>query len=127
MSKYFSKEVLECHGDGCCDGGADNVNPRLLDLLDELVEAVGHTVDLNCVYRCPEHNEEVGGVADSQHVLGNAADIDRPEELSMEEFYEVVSSIPFDGIGVYYEDAGDFIHVDVRYGGVDAGIYWEEE
>ena len=31
--------------------------------------------------------------------------------------------IPFDGRGVYRE--GQFIHLDVRDGGVEGGYYWE--
>lgn len=121
-SKYFSDDELECHGDGCCDGGAYNVNPRLLQLLDQLRENIGGPLVLSCAYRCPQHNAEVGGVPSSQHVAGNAADILRPSWLTMGQFDWYVRQLPFDGIGIYYDS--DFIHVDVREGGDYGGYNW---
>ena len=61
-SKYFSDDELRCHGDGCCDGGVENINPLLLEKLDALREMIGGPIELSCAYRCPIHNEEVGGV-----------------------------------------------------------------
>ena len=95
-SKYFSDAELQCHGDGCCDGGAYNVSPRLLELLDQLRENIGGPLNLSCAYRCPAHNAEVGGVPNSQHALGNAADILCPDWLSMGEFRWYVEQLPFD-------------------------------
>lgn len=127
-SKYFSDSELMCHGawQGHCDCGeesAQNVNPRLLELLDQLRENVGGPLSLSCAYRCPSHNEAVGGVANSQHRLGNAADVLCPDWLSMGEFKWYCEQLPFDGIGVYY--GSQFIHCDVRDGGVHGGYYWE--
>lgn len=122
-SAYFSDAELQCHGDGCCDGGAYNVNPRLLELLDQLRENIGGPITPTCVYRCPAHNAEVGGAPGSQHTLGNAADLACPDWLSMGEFLWYCQQLPFDGIGVYYDD--QFIHVDVREGGCYAGYSWE--
>ena len=135
-SNYFSDEELMCHGadQGDCDCGiesAQNVNPRLLELLDQLRENVGGPLSLSCAYRCPSHNEAVGGVANSQHVQGNAADVLCPDWLTMGEFKWYVEQLPFDGIGYYPPDGGDedsvggFGHCDVREGCVGAGYYWE--
>ena len=126
-SNYFSDEELMCHGaeQGDCDCGiesAQNVNPRLLELLDQLRENVGGPLSLSCAYRCEAHNSRVGGAAYSQHVQGNAADVLCPDWLTMGEFKWYVEQLPFDGIGVY--EAG-FIRCDVREGGVGAGYYWE--
>ena len=66
-------------------------------------------------YRCPEHNAAVGGVNDSQHTEGKAADI-RIEGLTLQQMYDRAKSIPAflnGGIGVY---DGGFIHVDIRNG-----------
>lgn len=117
-----------CHGawQGDCDCGeesAQNVNPRLLELLDQLRENVGGPLSLSCAYRCPSHNEAVGGVPGSQHALGNAADVLVPDWLDIDEFLWYTQQLPFDGRGVY-RDSG-FIHLDVRDGGVEGGYYWE--
>ena len=127
-SKYFSDAELMCHGadQGDCNCGEDTayrVNPRLLELLDQLRENVGGPLELSCAYRCPAHNAAVGGVENSQHVLGNAADIIVPDWLTIDQFLWYTQQLPFDGRGVY-RDSG-FIHCDVREDGVDAGYYWE--
>ena len=127
-SKYFSDAELMCHGadQGDCSCGEDTayrVNPRLLELLDQLRENVGGPLELSCAYRCPAHNAAVGGVEYSQHVLGNAADIIVPDWLTIDQFLWYTQQLPFDGRGVY-RDSG-FIHCDSREGGIDAGYYWE--
>lgn len=127
-SKYFSDAELMCHGadQGDCDCGEETayrVNPRLLELLDQLRENVGGPLELSCAYRCPAHNAAVGGVEYSQHVLGNAADIIVPDWLTIDQFLWYTQQLPFDGRGVY-RDSG-FIHCDVREGGIGAGYYWE--
>ena len=44
------------------------IDKRLVDLLDAIRERLGVPLYINSGYRCPEHNEEVGGVPNSQHV-----------------------------------------------------------
>lgn len=120
-SEHFSNEELACH---CCGEGADIVSDRLLELLEQLRENIGGPIEISCAYRCPSHNAEVGGVPDSQHVLGTAADIQTPDYEhcnTPEQLKWYCEQLPFDGIGLY--DWG--CHVDVREGGVGAGIYWE--
>ena len=127
-SKYFSDVELMCHGadQGDCNCGEETayrVNPRLLELLDQLRENVGGPLKLSCAYRCPAHNAAVSGVENSQHVLGNAADIIVPDWLTIDEFLWYTQQLPIDGRGVYRNSG--FVHCDVRDGGVDAGYYWE--
>ena len=127
-SKYFSDEELMCHGvcQGDCDCGiesAQNVNPRLLELLDQLRENVGGPLSLSCAYRCESHNAAVGGCANSQHVQGNAADVICPDWLTIDEFLWYTQQLDFDARGVY-RDSG-FIHLDVRSGGIGDDYYWE--
>lgn len=127
-SKYFSDAELMCHGadQGDCNCGEETayrVSPRLLELLDQLRENVGGPLELSCAYRCSAHNAAVGGVENSQHVLGNAADIIVPDWLTIDEFLWYTQQLPFDGRGVYRNSG--FVHCDVRDGGVDAGYYWE--
>ena len=90
------------------------MNPVLLDKLDELRESIGVPIYVSCGYRCPEHNLEVGGVENSQHVLGNASDI-YTDNLSVDELANAAVDTGFDGIGRYYDS--QFVHVDVRDNG----------
>ena len=62
------------------------------------------------------HNAEVGGVPNSQHVLGTAADITIPE-IGFDRARELAESIDFDGTGFYSpldSCVAWFIHVDTR-------------
>lgn len=119
MSKYFDADEITCN---CgCGKGLDIVKPILLESLDKLRERWGKPIYASCMYRCPEHNYAVGGVEDSQHVLGNAADIYVDGDYN--EFYVfVLNSKLFDAVG-YYPDS-EFVHVDVRSGGTEPNGYW---
>lgn len=121
-SRYFSDYELECHGENCCNGGVDKINPILLEKLDKLREMIGGAVELSCAYRCPIHNEEVGGVPNSQHVQGNAADVQTPDYEychTPEQLAWYAEQVGFDGIGIY--DWG--CHVDVRDDGESPNYY----
>ena len=52
----------------------DNLN-RLADYLDVIREKVGKPILINSGFRCPVLNKAVGGVANSQHQKGLAADL----------------------------------------------------
>lgn len=123
MSTYFSDEETSCH---CCgqlpDGG---MNPVLMEKLDALREMIGGPIEISCGYRCPAHNAEVGGVPDSQHVLGNAADVQTPSYeacCTPEQLHWFCQQIGFDGIGLYSWGC----HVDCRDNGESPNAYnWE--
>ena len=48
---------------------------KLKDLLNTIRAAYGKPITVNSGYRCPKLNQYVGGVANSQHLHGQAADI----------------------------------------------------
>lgn len=52
----------------------DNLN-RLADYLDGIREKLGKPILINSGYRSPMLNKAVGGVANSQHLKGLAADV----------------------------------------------------
>lgn len=118
LSEHFSSDEFACHH---C-GQVTEIHPRLIELLEQLRKNCGRPLHINSGYRCPVHNAEVGGVKNSQHVFGTAADVALPAGLSFGEFKWYVEQLPFDGVGFY---PNDFIHVDVRNGGVDSKIFWE--
>lgn len=120
LSAHFDASEFTCHH---CGAGADKISHRLIELLERLRANMGGIpLHVNSGYRCPVHNRNVGGVPDSQHVKGTAADIATPAGMSFADFKWYVESVPFDGIGFY---APDFIHVDVRNGGVGSHVIWE--
>lgn len=52
----------------------DNLN-RLADYLDDIREKFGKPILVSSGYRCPMLNKAVGGVVNSQHLKGLAADL----------------------------------------------------
>ena len=109
-SKYFSDEEMACK---CCGQLPEvGMDSRLLDVLDAMREAVGGPLSLSCAYRCPSHNAEVGGVPNSQHVQGCAADVLLPDGLTVDELAKIAEQAGADGIGKYYDS--EFVHVDTR-------------
>lgn len=108
LSQHFSRKEFECR---CC--GRLQLDSHLVEGLEALRALAGVPVVIDAGYRCPRHNQEVGGVPNSEHTRGLAADIRLPG-LSLQQMFELVAQVPqfaAGGIGVYDED---FLHVDVR-------------
>lgn len=119
--KYFDMHEFACHHCGQLPEGG--MTPVLLEKLDELRERLGRPVIVSSGYRCPVHNRNVGGVSNSQHVRGTAADIYCPG-VSVGELADMAAEIGFDAVGRYYGQG--FVHVDCRDGGCRPGYYtWE--
>ena len=81
--KYFSLSEFS-HSDTAVSLGIDNTIPKecveriqhlVHCVLDPLRELWGLPIRVTSGYRCPELNDEVGGVEDSYHMEGCAADI----------------------------------------------------
>ncbi len=96
------------------------IDKRLVDLLERIRERVGEPVHISSGYRCPEHNAEVGGVPNSQHVLGTAADI-WCDSTSVDQLADIAREEGAGGVGRYYGQG--FVHVDVR----DYEADWDDQ
>jgi uncharacterized protein YcbK (DUF882 family) len=108
LSAHFSRKELACR---CC--GRMQIEKRLIDALQDLRRRAGVPIVIHAAYRCPAHNREVGGVPNSEHTRGLAADIHVPG-FSLQAMYDLASQVPLfaeGGIGAYDTD---FLHVDVR-------------
>ena len=74
--KYFKKSEFKCQcGGKYCNGYPANISPKLIDILEKLRAYFGKPVTITSGLRCSKHNAEVGGVSNSQHQYGKAADI----------------------------------------------------
>ena len=119
MGKYFT--IAEMAKSETADAkGIDNRIPKdllpnvqnLIDkVLDPLREAYGKPITVNSGYRCPELNKAVGGVDNSFHLDGCAADLDT--RLSKSEngklFDYIKEHMPFTELG--WEGNGAWVHV----------------
>lgn len=122
IGTYFDDYEFSCNCDRHeQDGQGHNVldhiiDKRLVDLLDDIRERIGQPITINSGYRCEPHNKGVGGVSNSQHCLGTAADITY-DGVDVDYLAQVAEECMSDlgiegGIGTYYHQ--DFVHVDVR-------------
>lgn len=57
------------------NGIEESVEALVENVLDPAREKLGKAIVVNSGFRCPLHNGAVGGVANSQHVRGEAADV----------------------------------------------------
>lgn len=118
LSKYFVSTEFDCHGNGCCS--TTEINPNLVERLNQIREHFNAPITISSGYRCPTHNRNVSGATGSRHTKGDAADIivkgHTPREVA-----QYAESIGIKGIGLY-ETASDghFVHIDVR----DAKSFW---
>ena len=89
------------------------LSPSLIQALEEIRERAGLPVNITSGYRPPDYNREVGGVSNSTHIDGLAADI-YCDGLTTAQLYDICENVigPRGGVG-YYPKSG-FVHVDLR-------------
>lgn len=87
LTAHFSSEEL-----GLTNAPADvqAAGLGLAALLEDVRAALGVPLRVTSGYRSPTHNAEVGGVSNSQHLTGNAADV-LPVGLFLGDAYDRLS------------------------------------
>lgn len=88
---------------------------KLAQNLQIIRDTINCALHINSGYRSPQHNAAIGGVPNSQHVLGKAADITSrchtPAQLySIIEGLISQGKISQGGLGLY----NGFVHYDIR-------------
>lgn len=88
-----------------------HIQTDLLKRWEDAQSIFGKQVTIISGERTPEHNAEVGGATHSEHLTGNAIDLDvsKMSEAERLRLIQIASSIGFKGIGVYK----DSIHLDM--------------
>jgi zinc D-Ala-D-Ala carboxypeptidase len=89
--------------------GQIKIARALMDNLETLRDMAGPMTILSG-YRSAEYNREVGGAAQSKHVLGEAVDIAMTNH-DPAEFYDMARQAGFKGIGFY--PSQNFMHLDL--------------
>ena len=109
LSEFQSKDGAEM---------PDEVYENIVRLAEELQiirDKVKLPIKINSAYRSPEHNRKVGGVYNSQHIFGTAADINIIG-LSSSKAYLIIDKLQHSGyiltggLGLYRT----FVHYDIR-------------
>lgn len=119
MKHFTIKELChsstaEARGIGnVCGAAVESKLVALVDnVLDPLREWYGKPIAVNSGYRCPALNKAVGGSAASQHMKGEAADIDAGDRQQNKLLFDHIQKrLPFDQL----IDESDFAWVHVSY------------
>ena len=112
LSANFRVSEFLCKGAGCCTHG--QIDDKLVQILQQIRDHFGKPVHISSAYRCSKWNKAVGGVSNSYHCYGQAADI-KVEDTAPAEVAKYAESIGVKGIGLYETDIdGHFVHVDTR-------------
>ena len=88
---------------------------ELIDNLNVLRQELGSPLFVNSGYRSPEHNKNIGGSLNSQHLTGKAADI-RSNEYTPKQIKEKIEELikvgkmKQGGLSAY----NTFVHYDIR-------------
>lgn len=121
--KHFTIKEL-CHSStaeargivNACDATVESKLVALVDnVLDPLREWYGKPIAVNSGYRCPALNKAVGGSAASQHMKGEAADIDAGDRQQNKLLFDHIRKhLPFDQL--IDESNFAWVHVSFKEG-----------
>lgn len=116
--KWFKEEEFRCR---CCgqlpSGAKANIEALVEAVLDPARERLGKPLTVTSGYRCPKHNLAVGGVVNSQHMKGEAADLCCADNKRLAEIIE--KNGKYDQMIKYLQPDGSirFIHVSWKRNG----------
>ena len=111
--RYFTLAEFKCKcGGRFCNGFPVEIDMNMVKIADEIRNRIGKPIQINSGIRCKTHNANVGGVSNSRHLYGNAADLGCPSGCTPEQMASIAEEIMGDtgGIGIYQWG----IHIDTR-------------
>ena len=115
VTRNFDSKEFECN----C--GCDMpywVRLNIYDLADQLQvlrDGLGTPIHITNAYRCESHNKAVGGVENSQHLQGKAADL-QVKGIDTRDLFNTIEAFISElimlegGLGLY----NTFVHYDIR-------------
>ena len=106
IAPHFNLSEFACP---CCNRVM--LHPKLLVKLIGLRKIIGKPIHITSGYRCSRYNQKAGGIANSYHCIGLAADI-KVKDINLIELLGYAEEIDFTGIGFY--EKKHFLHLDVR-------------
>lgn len=120
LSKYFSLEEatlapLKFAGQNVPTAEhLENLTALCAEILDPCREWLGGPLRTTSMYRCPAYNTSIAGDPNSQHMIGQAADIKTAKNAEL--FHYIRKNLPFDimiwELGTVTEPA--WVHVSYR-------------
>ena len=122
LEEFTKSDTAKAKGIVNAIGQAEVVNLCALvhQVLQPLRDAMGHQVKIGSGYRCPRLNAAVGGVKNSQHMTGEAADlcIDGDMQKGKRWFEWIKANCDFDQLIWEHNAKGTYwVHVSYRASG----------
>ena len=109
--KYFRREEFMCNcGGEYCNGMPVEPVPLLVYTADKIRGHFGKAALVSSGVRCPQHNENVGGVPDSRHLAGRAMDF-RIAYKKARDILPYIQKLP--EVRYAYAIDGTYVHMDV--------------
>ena len=110
-TKNFKTSEFACH----CGCGLNIIDQRVIDMAQAIRDAIGVPIHINSGCRCEIHNKASGGVSDSFHTKGLAADLSCT--LGAKLLFVAIANLKAQGklhdleYCIWYA-AKDFVHID---------------
>ena len=110
--KHFNKSEFACKCGKYCNGYPADIDMKMVKYADAIRERIGKPISVNSGLRCKTHNANVGGVSNSQHLYGTAADLGCPSGTTPAKMAAIAEEVMggTGGIGIYSWG----IHIDTR-------------
>jgi len=109
--RYFSRKEFACKCGRYCDGYPARMQRAVVELADRARSELKGVGFVSSGLRCSQHNANVGGVADSRHLVGKAIDL-RIEGKSARQTLAWAQSQP--QVRYAYAIDGSFVHMDIE-------------
>lgn len=105
--KFFKRYEFDSPGE---PGTGDNMDRDFMLTLDFIRETVGQSLKINSGYRTKKHNDRVGGVPNSAHTKGLAADIKYANGAQLYSIMDAALEHGIQRMGIDFKKK--FIHLD---------------
>lgn len=106
LSAHFCRSEFACR----CGCSAADINLLLIERLEAVRAAYAHPIAVTSGVRCRKHNLVAGGVEDSAHLYGLAADLALPADMQHSRHLLLLLLSEFERVGI---SPLGFVHVDV--------------
>jgi uncharacterized protein YcbK (DUF882 family) len=100
----------------------DKMDPKLLEMLDNLREAYGYPIKLTSTYRSPDHPIEAKKSKPGEHAYGAAVDIACVGGEATFKLVKAAIEVGFTRIGISRKN--NFVHVGIGYAGAPETTIW---
>lgn len=111
--RYFKKSEFTCR----CGCKGNNINMNLVEILENIRKHFGKPIIITSGYRCKKHNQKVGGVQNSRHITGKAADF-YVKGISVKELLKYTKQLQTKGAIRYTytnnTNMNGVVHIDIK-------------